>query len=224
LNDDCPHFRPVAGVYSPYGILYGFSTDILEHMALKTAQPDAVKPFSLEDVFVGGDANSGKLAWVSGWRKLAHLKPEVEKLFDYPQQFAEDIFDRIAHALRRRVSDGETGAVVQTGRLFVLSGNDSEADSKASAVPDLPIRYIRSSDTQMVAAHQADAYDESHLLSERREGKYVVSYKTPGGWVAITKAVLTEVLGAGRDVKIVGLPPTAAEVLKLMCPELVILG
>jgi hypothetical protein len=224
LNDDCPHFRPVAGVYSPYGILYGFSTDILEHMALKTAQPDAVKPFSLEDVFVGGDANSGKLAWVSGWRKLAHLKPEVEKLFDYPQQFAEDIFDRIAHALRRHVSDGETGAVVQTGRLFVLSGNDSEADSKASAVPDLPIRYIRSSDTQMVAAHQADAYDESHLLSERREGKYVVSYKTPGGWVAITKAVLTEVLGAGRDVKIVGLPPTAAEVLKLMCPELVILG
>jgi len=28
-------------------------------------------------------------------------------------------------------------------------------------------------------------------------------------------------LGAGRDVKIVGLPPAAAEVLKLMCPNLV---
>jgi hypothetical protein len=32
---------------------------------------------------------------VSGWRKLPHLKREVEKLFDCPQQFAEDIFDRI---------------------------------------------------------------------------------------------------------------------------------
>ena len=64
-------------------------------MALKTLQPDAVTHFSLEDVFVGGEASTDKLAWVSGWRKLPHLKREVEKLFDYPQQFAEDIFDRI---------------------------------------------------------------------------------------------------------------------------------
>ena len=75
----------------------------------------------------------------------------------------------------------------------------------------------------MVAAHKADAYDETQLLSDRQEGRCVVSYKTPGGWVAITKTVLTEVLGAGRDVKIVGLPPVAVGVLKLMCPSLVIL-
>ena len=123
LHDDCLNFRPVAGAYSPYGVLYGFSSDLIEHMALKTLQPDAVKDFSLEDVFVGGDTD--KLAWVSGWRKLPHLKPEVEKLFDYPQQFAEDIFDRIEHALRRGVSDGEANAVVQTGRLFVLPEDNS---------------------------------------------------------------------------------------------------
>ena len=76
---------------------------------------------------------------------------------------------------------------------------------------------------QMVATHKADAYDETHLLSDRREGKCVLSYKTPGGWVAITKAILTEVLGAGRDVKIVGLPPVAVGVLKLMCPNLAVL-
>ena len=99
----------------------------------------------------------------------------------------------------------------------------SQADSKASLIPDLPVRYIGSSDMQIVAAHKADSYDEPHLLSDRREGKFVLSYKTPGGWVAITKAILTEVLGAGRDVKIVGLPPVAVGVLKLMCPNLVIL-
>ena len=91
LYDDCLNFRPGAGAYSPYGVLYGFTSDLIEHMALKTLQPDAVKDFGLEDVFVGGDTD--KLAWVSGWRKLPHLKPEVEKLFDYPQQFAEDIFE-----------------------------------------------------------------------------------------------------------------------------------
>jgi hypothetical protein len=223
LHEDCPRFRPVAGAYSPYGVLYGFSTDLLEHMALKALQPDAVTRFGLEDVFVGGKANTDKLAWVSGWRKLPHLTPEVAKLFDYPQQFAEDIFDRIEHALSRRVSDGEANAVVQTGHLFVLPGDNEQSDSKAPLIPDLPVRYIASSDMQIVAAHKADSQDETHLLSDRQEGKYVLSYKTPGGWVAITKAMLTEVLGAGRDVKIVGLPPMAAGVLKLMCPSLVLL-
>lgn len=216
LHDDCRHFRPVAGTYSPYGVLYGFSTDLLEHMALKALQPDAVTRFGLEDVFDDGD--SDKLAWVSGWRKLPHLKPEVEKLFDYPQQFAEDIFNRIEHALSRRVSNDDSNSAVQTGRMFVLPADDPEADSSALQIPDLPIRYIESSDKQLVAAHKAVACDETRLLSDRREGKYVLSYKTSGGWVAITKAILTDVLGAGRDVEIGGLPPAAIEALRLMCP------
>ena len=220
LSDDCLHFRPVAGAYSPYGVLYGFSTDLVEHMALKTLQPDAVKHFSLEDVFVGEDGSAGKLAWVTGWRKLPHLTPDVQKLFDYPQQFAEDVFDRIAHALRTRVSDDAT-AGVPTGRLFLLPGDDRQADSSASLIPDLPVRYIRSSDTQIVAEHKADSLDETQLLSDRREGRCILSYKTSGGWVAITKAILTEVLGAGRDAKLVGLPSTAVDALKLMCPTLV---
>ena len=199
LYDDCPHFRPVDGAYSPYGILYGFTSHLIEHMALKASQPDAVTHFSLEDVFVRGDTD--KLAWVSGWRQLPHLKREVEELFDYPQQFAEDIFDRIEDALRRRVSGGEANAVVQTGRLFILPGDDLQADSKVLVIPE--------------------SYDEIQLLSDRREGRCLLSYKTPGGWVAITKAILTEVLGAGRDAKIVGLPPVAVGVLKLMCPNLV---
>jgi hypothetical protein len=89
-----------------------------------------VTDFSLEDVFVGEGDNTDKLTWVNGWRKLPHLTPDVKKLFDYPQQFAEDVFDRIADALRRRASGGEANAVVQTGRLFVLPGDDLQADSR----------------------------------------------------------------------------------------------
>ena len=220
LSGDCPNFRPVAGAYSPFGVLYGFSSDLMEHMAFKTLQPDAVTHFGLEDVFVGGDAD--RLAWVSGWRKLPHLTREVEQLFAYPQQFAEDIYDRIEQALTRRVSDGAAHADIRTGRLFIMPEDNQQADSQASLIADLPVRYIRSSDMQIVAAHKADACDETHLLSERREGKCVLSYKTPGGWVAMTKDILTEVLGAGRDVKIVGLPPEAVGVLTLMCPNLVL--
>jgi hypothetical protein len=221
LYEDCPHFRPVAGTYSPYGVLYGFSSDLIEHMVLKASQPDAVKHFSVEDVFADGDASGGKLAWVSGWRKLPHLTREVAQLFDYPQQFAEEIFDRLEHALRRRVSEDEADRVVSTGRIFIRSDDDPEADPAATLIPDLPVRYIGSSDKDVVAAHKAEFCPEPQLWSDRREGKCVLSYKTPGGWVVISKAILTEVLGEGRDVKIAGLPSAAAEVLKLMCGDLV---
>ena len=203
LLDDCQHFRPVAGAYSPYGALYGFSTDLIEHMALKTLQPDVGTHFGLEDVFTGGDENSGKRAWVSGWRKLPHLKPEVIRQFDYPQQFAEDMFNRIQQELRRRVSDDATAV----GHLFVLPDEAAPADSKASLIPDLPSRYISSS---------------SDALGDRREGRCLISYETAGGWVAISKDVLTEVLGAGHDAK-VALPTAAAGVLQLMSPDLVLL-
>jgi hypothetical protein len=73
---------------------------------------------------------------------------------------------------------------------------------------------------QLVAAHKAESRDEAQLLSDRQEGRCLLSYKSPGGWVAISKAILTDVLGAGHDVKIVGLPPVSAGVLKLMCPRL----
>jgi hypothetical protein len=179
-----------------------------------------VTGFGLEDVFVGGDADA--LAWVSGWRKLPHVTRDIEQLFDYPQQFAEDMFGRIEEALRRRVSEGEANAVVQTGRLFFLPADDPQADSQASPIPDLPVRYIGASDMQIVNAHQADFRDEPDLLNDRREGRCLLSYRTPGGWVAITKTILTEVLGAGRDVKIVGLPSLAVGVLELMCRNLVV--
>jgi len=144
----------------------------------------------------------------------------VEALFEYPQPFAEEIFDRLERALSRRVSDGEPGAAARTGRIFIVPDEDYQAAPGASSVPPLPARYIASTDPQLVAAQKAVYCDEPRLSSDRREGRCVLSFRTPGGWVAITKAVLTEVLGAGRDVKIAGLPPAAAGVLPLMCPAL----
>jgi hypothetical protein len=197
LRDDCAHFRPVAGTYSPYGVLFGFSTDLIEHMAFKTLQPDAVTRVGLEDVFVAGDAS--KLAWVSAWRRLPHLTAEVQRQFDYPQQFAEDVFDRIERALGRRAS-GDGTRRVKTGRLVILPEAAAEAE----------------------ATHGAEAYEEAELLNDRREGRCLISYRAAGGWVALGKGILTEALEAGRDATIGGLPAEAAESLTLLYPQLVV--
>jgi hypothetical protein len=220
LNEDCSRFRPVAGAYSPYGLLYGYSSQLLEHMALKATQPDAATHFSLEDAFVAGDAE--KLAWINGWRKLPHVPHEVLKLFEYPQEFAADVFRRMELALQKRAAAGETD-VARKGRLLVLPAAAAESHPEASTMPELPTHYCTSSDRQAVAAGKALASEESALLHSRNEGEFIVSCKTTGGWVAVTKDVLTDVVGAGRDAKIVGLPREAAIVLKLMCPAFVIL-
>jgi hypothetical protein len=222
LRDDFPRFRPVDGSCSPYGVIFGLPSHLIEHMALKTLQHDAETRFSLEDVFDDGDTSAAKLAWVNGWRKLPHIDREVQRLYDYPQQFAEDIYDRIEHEFRRRDSTAEACDRSRTGRLFIVSGNDSEADSKASTIPELPARYFGSSDKQIVAAHKAEPYDRAQLLRDRQEGHFLVSYETPGGWIALKKNLLAEVLAAGRDASIVGLPRDATQVLRFMCTDLVI--
>jgi hypothetical protein len=229
LHEDCRRFAPLAGGYSPLGAIYGFSSNLLEHMALKSVERDAVTPFGLEDVFRGGGAD--KLAWVNGWRKLPHVAPQVAKLYAYPQKFAEQIFARIELALSKRDSAEEASAGeasgnaasarARTGRLFVLAASDRGADSTVAAIPDLPVRYLQSSDKEVVAAGKAEACDQAQLSKERVEGLFVVSYETAGGWVAITKDFLTEVLGAGRDARVAGLPGLAIEKLRLMCRDLV---
>ena len=229
LHDDLPRFRPVDGGCSPYGVIFGLPSHLIEHMALKALQHDAERRFSLEDVFrddVFGDADTSaaKLAWVNGWRNLPHIDREAQRLYDYPQQFAEDLYDRIESELA-----GHDGS--RTGRMYIVSADDPQVGSKAtsseaSAIPELPPRYFASSDRQMVATHKAEPFDRAQLLAGRREGhflvSYQVSYETPGGWVALKKDLLTEVLGAGRDARIAGLPLHAAQVLRLMCTDLVI--
>ncbi|MEP7352972.1 MAG: hypothetical protein ABI824_07040 [Acidobacteriota bacterium] len=216
LRDDFPRFRPVDGGYSPYGVMFGLPSSLIEHMALKTLQRDVETRFSLEDVFDDQDASAAKLAWVDGWRKLPHINPEIQQLYEYPQQFAEDIYNRIADALTRH----EAGDRPTTGCLYILSGDEPE--SNAPAIAELPTRYLVSSDEHSVAANKAESYDLSQLLYERREGHFLVSYETPGGWMAIKKDLLTEVLGVGRDTRIGGLPQNAAQVLRLMYNHLVI--
>lgn len=212
LHEDCEAFRPLPGVYSPYGVMYGFSSNITEHMALKTLGDEKLPPFSLEDAFTQGTKGDGRLEWVSGWRRLPHVRKDVQQMYQYPQQFAEEIFARIAAALDRRVNN----EVPVTGRLFVLSGNDAVAEAACADIPPMPLQYLLSSDLQAVAGYRARSCDEASLLHDRFEGEFMVSYRTPGGWIGLSKDFLTDVLGAGRNVKITGLPPQAVAVLGLM--------
>jgi hypothetical protein len=218
LAEDCVQFAPAPGAYSPYAVLYGFSSNLLEHMTMKALQPEAEHRFSLEDVFVDAGPGADKLAWVSGWRRLPHMSQEIQKLYEYPQQFAEVIFGRITAALQVQLS-GAGREPGHTGRLWIATA--AEGSPRGSSAPPLQGGYLFSSDSEWVASRMATPREEARLLAERNEGEFLVSFRTPRGWTAITKDVLTDVLGNGRDAAIRDLPTAAAQVLKLMYPQLV---
>jgi hypothetical protein len=234
LYDDCLQFRPRDGAYSPYGAIFGTPSNLTEHMALKALQRDAGTRFSVEDVFTAG--GSDKLDWVNGWRQLPHIDPQVQRLHAFPQDFADEIFARIERALHRHIENAEAGGVQHSGQLFVLAEAGPQPDSGSvfrsasrsvsvstsrsdlASVPDLSPAFFVSSDRELVAGNRARACDRLRLLRDRLEGHFILSYQSAGGWVAIRKDFLTQVLEAGNDVKIVGLPAAAADVLSLMFP------
>ena len=220
LHHDCQNFKPAEGAYSPYGVLYGVASNIVEHIAFKALARDDAAPFALEDVFVAGGAD--KLAWVTGWRKLPHVDRRVQRQYAFPFELADALFARVERALRTRANDDEANAAARTGKLHVFALDDAKAGSNAASIPDLPVRYIASSDIRVVAAGKAKAWDSKQIEEARAEGHLAVSYETPGGWVAVSKDFLTEVLGASRDVRVVGLPREAAERLCLMGGVLVV--
>jgi hypothetical protein len=140
---------------------------------------------------------------------------EVAKLFQYPQRFAEEVYARIEQALRERAAD-EPNATARHGRLVVEIAHGPR-DPKREQPPLLPNHYVLSDDAELVAAGKAVRCDSTKLFLSRQEGELLVSYETPGGWVGISKDVVTAVLGAGHDAR-VALPRDAARRLKLLWP------
>ncbi len=134
-----------------------------------------------------------------GERLVPHTDREVQRLYDDPQQFAEDIYDRIEQTVQK--PDACMSCPGTTLRLI----------PKASAIPEVPARYFGSSDRQIiVAAHKAEPYDRAQLLRSGG-GKSISSLVTK----LVTRSPLTkrqadgfpkkellaEVLGAGRDAR-----------------------
>ena len=74
LRDDFPRFRPVDGGCSPYGVIFGLPSHLIEHMALKALQHDAETRFSLEDVFL---TMSGTMGHQRGKARLGERLAEI---------------------------------------------------------------------------------------------------------------------------------------------------
>ena len=227
LQEDAAAFGPSKQAYSPWGIAYGFCADILSNMAQSalTAQPSP--SLSLEDIFDTGVRREDKRAQAMAWTKLPRTAAERDR-FDHSIEWAQEIFRRLLDALDARAhhtTRPNASGVADTGLYVVPQGRalDTLPDGFLPAAVVTAQEHCVTSDLPRALATGATAFPKSHIVTDRSEGRFLASAETGGKWFAVSKVVLTMCTAEGKDALIVDVPPAVIGVLRLTCPDMIVL-
>ncbi|HEU4927591.1 MAG TPA: hypothetical protein VFT24_11105 [Vicinamibacterales bacterium] len=206
LRQDVQSFDPARTPHSPLAIASGFCADLLSNMVMATLHRPSPPALSLEDVFV------------------TRVDLENTVHFDYSPDWAGQMFQRTVDALELRAHSADANATEVPGtRMFIVPRGrkvDSIEGLPAGIVPAQ--QYCLTSNVSQALADGTTAFPRSQILADRNEGRFLASAEIDGKWFAVSKTILTEVIGQGRDALIVDVPKPAIDVLRVACPELTV--
>jgi hypothetical protein len=60
------------------------------------------------------------------------------------------------------------------------------------------------------------------LIGDRAEGRFLACAECDGHWFGVSKAILTICTGHGEDALIVDVPRAVIDVLRVVCPEILV--
>jgi hypothetical protein len=78
------------------------------------------------------------------------------------------------------------------------------------------------SDLPRALASGATAFPKSQIVLDRKEGRFLASAEVDGKWFGVSKVLLTACLCQGRNALVTDVPDPVIEVLRLTCPELLV--
>ena len=210
LREDAQSFDPAHRPYSPLGIACGFCADLLSSMVVATLDRQPAPGLSLEDMFVTRVDPQSRLA---------------REPFEYSPDWAGLVFQRMVAALAARACSTEANASTVTGaRMFVLPSG-RKVGSLVEKLPDGIVsaqQHCLTSDVNRALEMGTTAFPKSQMLGDRHEGRFLASAEIDGKWFAVSKTILTEVLGQGLDALIVDVPELVIDVLRVTCPGLMV--
>ena len=97
--------------------------------------------------------------------------------------------------------------------------------SPAVAIPEGAVcaqEHCVTSDLQRALATGATAFPKSQILLDRKEGRFLASVEVDGKWFGVSKVLLTACTSKGKHALITDVPEPVIEVLRLTCPDLLI--
>lgn len=216
LAADISTFDPASRVYSPLGIVYGFSVDMLSNIAMARLVGATTEGLTFEDTFASANHHEQKLARAAAWESLPSRSGEGTH-FEHSLEFATEVYERLLRCLRVRVANpGALNASrTRSAKLYVRRAVAAESvPHEMESVQALCF----TSDVTAAANLGAVPWARQELERERREGGFLASVVSGGHLFGLSKMVLTAPIGAGRDAIVSGIPAEAASKLRLTWP------
>jgi hypothetical protein len=207
LREDARLLDPAHRSYSPLGITCGFCADLLSSMALATLHHQTSPGPSLEDVFA------------------TSVNPEVKLHFEYSPDWARQVFQRTVAALELRTNSIEADATALGSRRIFVVPRGLTPGSLVEKLPGGTVpaqEHCLSSDVNRALVEGATAFPKSQILADRNEGRFLASAEIDGKWFAVSKTIVTQVIGQGFDALIVDVPKAVIDVLRVTCPGLLV--
>ena len=223
LKQDVLLLDPAQAGYSPFGIVYGFSADILSNMVLNTLCSSSATDLSLEDTFTSRGRLEQKRTQAQEWQRLPKAAGERDP-FEHSTEWAAQMFARLFKALEARAArptEPDASGCPQTCLYVVPRG--VAIDSLPNGA--LPVGIVSAqehcltSDFTRARETGSTALSRSRLATDRTEGRFLASANVEGEWFGVSKVPLTLYVSQGKDALISDVPPAVIDVLRLVYPE-----
>jgi hypothetical protein len=226
LMKDAVVLDPAHVVYSPLGMVYGFSADLLSNMVLNTLRSASPADLSLEDMFISRGQLERKGTQALEWQRLPKREGERDP-FEHSIQWATQMFGRMLKALEARVArpNEANASAYPDARLYVVPRGVTIDSLPAGALPARIVsaqEHCLMSDFARARETGATALSKSRLSSDRAEGQFLASQDVGGSWFGVSKAPLTICTSRGKDAFITDVPRAVIDVLRLACQELLV--
>ncbi len=248
LLQDSRALDPAGAAYSPLGIVYGFCADLFSNMVLNTLRSPSPPDLSLEDVFLSRGRLEEKQTQAREWERLP--KGEGERApFEHSPEWATQMYARLAGALEARAArpTEPNASQFSTACLYVVprgvaieSLPDVAQGSRSVAQGSHPVaqgshsvaqgfspvvsaqEHCLTSDVARAGTTGATSLTADRISADRAEGRWLASARAEGVWFGVSKVLLTIFTSQGKDALITDVPPGVIDVLRVVCPELLV--
>jgi len=226
LRQDSLAFDPAHAPYSPLGMVYGFCADLLANMVLNTLHSPSSSDLSLEDMFNSRERLEDKRTRALEWTRLPKRAGERDP-FEHSTEWASRMSERLAAALDARASrpTEPNASSVRKACLYVVPrGAVAQGFEVAQGFSHVTSaqEHCLTSDVARARATGATALPADRLIADRAEGRLLACVHSEGAWFGVSKVPLTLCTSQGKDALMTDVPGDVIDVLRQVCPELLI--
>lgn len=226
LQQDSRAFDPAHAAYSPLGIVYGFCADLFSNMVLQTLRAPSSPNLTLEDLFVSRGRLEEKQSQAHEWERLPKREGEPDP-FEHSTEWAAQMYARLVGALEARAARPAEPNASRSGKscLYVVRRGvaiDSPSDGVLPAGIVSAQEHCLTSDVTRAPLTGATSLPADRLLAERAEGRLLACVHSEGAWFGISKVPLTLCTSQGIDALMTDVPPGVIDVLRRVCPDLLV--